>query len=121
MISIALLYLFSALYFDNVFSANRGTSQPYLFFLSPTYWLSFCRISIKNSMRKVQYHHHSNKHGHFVIPSNSNHIIEKHHKKSFSTAVEEREYIQKLEEDGAQCNGVRLLGLTKTYEGSLGS
>jgi myo-inositol catabolism protein IolC len=56
-----------------------------------------------------------------VIPSNSNHIIEKHHKKSLSTAVEEREYIQKLEEDDAQCNGVRILGLSKTYEGSLGS
>lgn len=38
---VSLGYFSLALYFDNVCEANRGTSQPLLFFLSPSYWLSY--------------------------------------------------------------------------------
>ena len=42
---ISLGYFIAALYFDNVFAANRGTSKHWMFFLSPRYWLSYCRLS----------------------------------------------------------------------------
>jgi ABC-type multidrug transport system ATPase subunit len=31
-----------ALYFDNLFPQNRGTSQPWYFFIKPSYWCKAC-------------------------------------------------------------------------------
>lgn len=39
---ISLGYFALALYFDNVFTANRGTSKPFYFILLPSYWLGWC-------------------------------------------------------------------------------
>jgi len=44
---VSLGYFLLALYFDNIFSSNRGTSQPALFFLNPNYWLSYLKVTIK--------------------------------------------------------------------------
>lgn len=41
MSELILFYLLLAWYCDNVIAANRGVPKPWLFFLSPNYWLSF--------------------------------------------------------------------------------
>ena len=91
---VSLLYFVFALYFDNIFSSNRGASQPPLFFLSPNYWLSFLKLSIKFGANKPSGHRRpfiekANVHGHMIAPNHLHHA-----KANINTAQEEKESIQ---------------------------
>jgi len=76
---VSLGYFLLALYFDNIFSSNRGTSQPALFFLNPNYWLSYLKVTIKFGAPKPQarkpshFVEKAHVHGHLIGPSHQHH------------------------------------------------
>jgi ATP-binding cassette subfamily A (ABC1) protein 5 len=101
LLKISAIYLIVALYFDTVLSHNRGTSQPFYFFLKPSYWFKFCDKEYNKpaKIRKASFNPGGD------ISSN----------RTINTALEEKNMIKMLEREKAECNGIRIVGLSKTY------
>jgi len=94
------LYFGLAWYFDNVLQSNRGHAEPFYFFLKPTYWL---RGTFKKIIKEKP-----------IVKSRKGSINVGEH--THDTAREEKMNVQELEAASMPCKGVRVLGLSKTYE-----
>jgi hypothetical protein len=51
---ISLGYFLLALYFDNIYPENKGTSQPFYFFLKPSFWFKSCS---RRALASPHHHH----------------------------------------------------------------
>lgn len=102
---ITLFYMVIAWYFDNVISSNRGHSQPFYFFLKPSYWFQSC-------IRKYQ----KNKQSHLSNRKQSFTSIDiKGVNKSINTAQDEKNNIKMQENNNMPCEGLRIVNLSKTF------
>ncbi len=96
-----------AWYFDHVLASNRGTSEPFYFFLKPTFWFSSCLRKYRTQKSTISKHRKSS--------FTSIDISSTHHKSPISTAYEEKRLIKMMESEKQPCEGVRIMGLSKTY------
>lgn len=112
-IQVSLGYFIVALYFDNIFPENRGTSQPFYFFLKPSYWFKSCSRQALSST----YHIKSPRSRSNSLGSESGHHHNHHHHKTINTATEERRSVKEAENEEHPNQGVRIINLSKTYKG----
>jgi hypothetical protein len=89
--SISLMYVIIAWYFDHVLASNRGTAEPFYFFLKPTFWFSSCLKKYRTQKSSVPKHRKSS--------FTSIDISSAHHKTPISTAYEEKRLIKMMENE----------------------
>lgn len=96
-----IFYFFLAWYFDHVLSSNTGNGEHPLFFLRPSYW--FPRIDTRKPRRKVSA------------------FVERKSLTNFKvdTAQEEEKIVKMLEHQNEENIGLRICGMSKTYEGGI--
>jgi ABC-type multidrug transport system ATPase subunit len=105
-LQVSLGYFLLALYFDNIFAENRGTSQPFYFFLKPSYWFKACsRQALASSQLKSP------------RSRSSSFSSDTGHHKTTNTASDERKSVKEAESEALPNPGVRIIGLSKTYQG----
>jgi ABC-type multidrug transport system ATPase subunit len=95
-----LFYFFLAWYFDNVLDSNTGHGESWFFFLRPSYWIP--RMEQKKARRKAS--------AFIERPSQTDFSID--------TAREEERLVKMLEHQKEENIGLRIVGISKTYEGS---
>lgn len=92
MVYITVLYTILAWYFDNILPMNRGVPKPWFFIFTISYWLPFLKTETKQEMT-------------LELDQGDN-----------SASKEKNRIIKdELRDGNKSINGVRVLGLSKTY------
>lgn len=101
-------------YCDHVMPNNRGRTHGWLFFLKPAYWCNVCqtrKVVAPLSSKRTRRHSSVDHPDALSMSSNESSLKQ--------TVIEERNQILEDERDDIQCDGLRILGLAKTYRGGL--
>lgn len=99
------MFFLLALYFDNICVQNRGTSQPWYFFIKPSYWCS------RACSRRALLSKTTKKKAKKAVFEGMELLLSSHK----NTAVEEKRQVKQAEREDQECHGVRIVGLSKTY------
>lgn len=112
LVYVSTLYIMCAWYFDQTLQANRGVPLPWYFPMDPAYWFSFMGLGSSNSQ---------------VADTSPLKVVKSSSADARNTAANEKNTILEDElkiADGtkkAHFDGVRAIGLSKSYASILGA
>jgi len=94
-------------YFDHIMPNNRGRTHKALFFLQPTYWFGRCSSKPNRAHQKTRARRLSSVDQYEELSNKESNIKD--------SVGDEKYQILEDERTNVQCEGLRIIGLTKTF------